>query len=125
MNTSTVAFSLLSWNVQGLGDNDKCTTFRDTLTTARADIVYLQETKLRASDKLKARAFLPMSLNEFRCVDSADVRGGMQHTLTTMLSSTASDYNFAVTNVYAPADHRDSLSFLEDLEEIAGQIHGS
>ncbi|RCV06451.1 hypothetical protein SETIT_1G163400v2 [Setaria italica] len=111
MNASSVSYSLLSWNVRGLGEKDKCMIVRDTLTIARANIVCLQETKLRATDKLKSCAFLPMTLNEFRCVDSADTH--------------ASNYIFAVTNVYASADHRDSLPFLEDLEEIAGQIHGS
>lgn len=142
MNSSTVSFSLLSWNVRGLGDKNKCTIVHDTLTSARSNNVCLQETKLRAIDSLRARSFLPVNLDAFRCVDSNETRGGMvtawdstaftlasciirQHTLTTFLSSTASDYTFAVTNVYAPADHRDSLPFLENLEEIAGHVPGS
>lgn len=77
MNASSVSYSLLSWNVRGLGEKDKCMIVRDTLTIARANIVCLQETKLRATDKLKSCAFLPMTLNEFRCVDSADTHGSM------------------------------------------------
>jgi len=46
----------------------------------------------------------------------------LQHTLTIFFTSTASDLEFALTNVYAPANHRDSLGFLEDLAEVASHI---
>jgi hypothetical protein len=32
---------------------------------------------------------------------------------------------FAVTNVYASADHKDFVAFLEDLEEVAAQVTGN
>lgn len=48
-----------------------------------------------------------------------------RHTLTSFLSSTASSYSFAVTNVYAPSDHRDTPAFLHDLQELATHIHGN
>ena len=46
-----------------------------------------------------------------------------RHTLTTFFSSTTFDHSLAVTNVYAPADHRDSRAFLEDLLELLPQIN--
>ncbi|RCV22155.1 hypothetical protein SETIT_4G197800v2, partial [Setaria italica] len=126
------SFSLLSWNVRGLGDPQKCTVVKDSISSSHPSIVCLQESKLRALDGLKARSFLPPAITAFRCVDALDTRGGIitawdptifaadsfitrRHTLTVFLSSTASNYSFAVTNIYAPADHRDSLPFLEDL----------
>ena len=36
--------------------------------------------------------------------------------------SRASDATFAVTNVYAPADHHDSQHFLEDWIEVASHV---
>ena len=39
-------------------------------------------------------------------------------TLTTPFTSTTSNYTFTVTNVYAPADHRDSDLFLSKLASI-------
>jgi hypothetical protein len=47
------------------------------------------------------------------------------HTLITTFTSTAFDFTFTVTNVYAPADHKDSQTFLEDLSEVVEQISGN
>jgi hypothetical protein len=76
---------------------------------------------------------------DFSCVDANGFRGGFltawnaralsltsfikrQRTLTTFFSSTASNLEFVVTNVYVHADHRDSIAFLEDLAEVADQV---
>jgi hypothetical protein len=40
------------------------------------------------------------------------------YTLTIPFTSTSSDYTLTVTNVYAPADHRDTDSFLAELSSI-------
>jgi hypothetical protein len=40
------------------------------------------------------------------------------YTLTIPFTSTSSDYTLTVTNVYAPADHRDTDSFLTELFSI-------
>ena len=142
MNAKTVKLSVLSWNVRGLGDADKCRVVRDLIQSLKLDIVCLQETKLRTVDERRARAFLPPNLSLFRCVDASGSRGGIltawdpravllhsfiarKHTLSLAFTSTTSDAAFTVTNVYAPSDHRDSLAFLLDLEEIAAQISGN
>jgi hypothetical protein len=39
-------------------------------------------------------------------------------TLTAVLQSSLSDLSFAVTNVYAPADHSLSLTFLAEFEAL-------
>jgi hypothetical protein len=44
--------------------------------------------------------------------------------LTTVLSSTTSDLQLSVTNVYGPSDHRDSPVFLDGLRELAPHISG-
>ncbi|CAO2142968.1 unnamed protein product [Urochloa humidicola] len=45
--------------------------------------------------------------------------------LTAFFTTTNSDLEFAVTNVYAPADHHDSLVFLAELNEVAALIPGN
>lgn len=46
MNHSHVDYSVLSWNVHGLGRQDKCDTVYDTISVSHPHIAYLQETKL-------------------------------------------------------------------------------
>ncbi|PUZ68099.1 hypothetical protein GQ55_3G488300 [Panicum hallii var. hallii] len=105
-------------------------------------MVCLQETKLASTSNAKARSFLPPSFRDFHCVDARGSRGGIltawdahsltlhsfitrKHTLTTVLTSTVTDILFTITNVYAPADHRDSLTFLEDFANLAPHVSGS
>ncbi|CAO2185858.1 unnamed protein product [Urochloa humidicola] len=142
MNANVIRYALLSWNVRGLGDSDKYKTVRDTLATSRADIVCLQESKLSHTPDTKARAFLPPNLKDYHCVDAIGSCGGIitawnntvltmssfiarQRSLTIFFHSTTADSAFAITNVYAPSDHRDSVRFLEDLEEVATHITGN
>lgn len=76
MNPSTVSFTLLSWNVRGLGDHNKCILVRDAIFSTRPNIVCLQETKLGNVDHLKVRNFLPAYLNEYQALNADDTRGG-------------------------------------------------
>ena len=59
MNANTVPLLIVSWNVRGLGDSDKCKTIRDTLVSARLDVACIQEMKLSRTDPTKAHSFLP------------------------------------------------------------------
>jgi len=139
MNAKTVNLSVLSWNVRGLGDDGKCKIVRDTLSARNITIACIQETKLRSVSPAKASFFLPPNLSNFHCVDAAGTRGGIltawddralamtsfitrRHSLTLFFMSRASDATFAVTNVYAPADHHDSQHFLEDWIEVASHV---
>jgi exonuclease III len=60
MNANTISYSVVSWNVRGLGDADKCKTVRDVLASARLDVACIQETKLGFSDSVKTHT--PSSL---------------------------------------------------------------
>jgi hypothetical protein len=44
--------------------------------------------------------------------------------LTTVLSSTCSDQSLSITNVYAPADHRETNAFLDELLSLRPLISG-
>lgn len=50
---------------------------------------------------------------------TADVPAKRTYSLTIPFTSTTSAYSFLVTNVYAPADHRDTDAFLAELLSIA------
>lgn len=76
MNPSNVSFTIMSWNVRGLGDKNKCAIVRDAISSARPNVVCIQETKLCDVDRLKARSFLPTYLNEFQVIPADATRGG-------------------------------------------------
>lgn len=109
MDASVKVINLVSWNVRGLGEPHKCNLVRDTLTTCLPSIICLQETKLDSTDQFKAATFLPSQFKSFMCLDANSTRGGIltawdpatftldsfvqrQHTLTTVLSSTYTDF---------------------------------
>ena len=142
MNQNGRVFKLVSWNVRGLGDDRKCDVVRDALCSDRATVICLQETKLHSTSPAKAKSFLPSNFRNLHCVDARGSRGGIltawddnsltlhsfitrKHTLTTVFSSTITNLSFTITNVYAPSDHRDSASFLEDLHELVPKINGA
>ena len=112
------------------------------LVAAAPSVICLQETKLSDLNRFKAHSFLPPHFtNSIQHVRAAGSRGGIltawntslfsldsfisgRHTLTTVLTAAASEQRLTVTNVYAPADHRDSKHFLADLHELQPQISG-
>lgn len=62
--------SFLFWNMQGLGDTDKCDLVRNSISAAAPAVACLQESKLAALEDHKARSFLPISLSEFLSKDA-------------------------------------------------------
>ncbi|CAN6218601.1 unnamed protein product [Urochloa humidicola] len=142
MSSSSKVFSVVSWNVRGLGDSDKCDVVKDALSTASPSIICVQETKLHSVTPQKARSFLPVShATSLHSLSANGSRGGVltawnassfsltsfitrKHTLTTVLTSTTSNHILTITNVYAPSDHRDSHDFLDGLRELKPHISG-
>jgi exonuclease III len=60
--------AIVTWNVRGLGDPNKCTLVKDVLRSARASILFMQETKLNAISFEKLNAFLPHTHSNFTCL---------------------------------------------------------
>jgi exonuclease III len=128
-----LSLSLFSPGTSGVWENPKnAKRFDLILTIKKPTIICLQETKLSSTDPFKAATFLPNGFSSFMCVDARGSRGGIltawnastfhmhsfivrAHSLTIHFSSTVSNYDFVLTNVYAPADHRDSTEFLDHL----------
>ncbi|KAJ1261729.1 hypothetical protein BS78_09G053400, partial [Paspalum vaginatum] len=134
-------WSVLSWNVRGLGDPDKCTTVRDALCSSSPSFACIQESKLQELGSSKARGFLPRSLPDFLSLSASGTRGGIvtawdsshftlssslcrAFSLTTTFSSSASDATLTISNVYAPSDHRLSSVFLDELIDVSGCVDG-
>lgn len=117
-------FKLLSWNVQGLGNDEKCNVVRNVIRKARCDVLALQETKCNSIDSFYVSRFLPYFFNRDVVYNLADnSTGGIiiawthaftmtsawatRHTVSVRLRHVSTGKLFVVTNVYGPTD--DSL----------------
>jgi exonuclease III len=58
---------IMSWNVRGLGSDDKCNGVRNLIRVARCDVVCVQESKLNEFNLAYFSSFLPSYL-EKHCV---------------------------------------------------------
>jgi exonuclease III len=137
----TRKISIVSWNVRGLGEDDKCISVRDVFTTCRPATALVQETKLRDVSSQKIKSFLPANLSA-HCFLAADgSRGGIVtawdkthlalvtshsrlYTLTTVLSFAATNLHITITNVYGPSDHSYTVSFLDELRDLSTLVTG-
>lgn len=132
---------IVSWNVRGLGHEDKCAAVRDVFATCHPSIACVQETKLSDIPPKKFKSFLPTSLSAHTFLPANGSRGGIAtawnashfslvsvsnatYTLSTVLSYNFSDITFTLTNVYAPADHLYTAAFLDELRSLANSISG-
>ena len=71
-------FNVVSWNVRGLGDPDKCAIVEDALVSAAPAVICLQETKLHHIDQFQAHSFLPPRFaRSLQFVRAAGTRGGI------------------------------------------------
>jgi exonuclease III len=74
---ATVRFISETWNVRGLGDDDKCCSVYSDLVAAKPDLLAIQETKLASLSPSKAATFLPPRIRSFRSVDAVGSSGGI------------------------------------------------
>lgn len=136
MTSNAHCFFIVSWNVCGLGDSDKCSAVRNVFYDAKPSIICIQESKLADINLFKAKSILPPNFSSSFVHAPADgSRGGIitawdsslftllnhlvrPHTLTTTFACNASDLDFTVTNTYGPSDHALSLPYLQHLREL-------
>jgi hypothetical protein len=102
--------NVVSWNVRGLNDDDKCVLLHDSCRDANPHLVCLQETKLTDPSLNIIHSFLPYRLNDHHLVNACDTRGSVltawnsstlaltsvdcrTYSLTTAFESTTSDHN--------------------------------
>jgi exonuclease III len=140
-NCPTKNFVFVSWNVRGLGDDDKCCTVHGHMLGAAPSVLCIQETKLASVTASKARSFLPPVLSLFVVADTDGSRGGMltaydprvlnlintdtrRFSLSTSFVSATSEAAFTITNVYAPSDHSLTTDFVAEMEGLATSVSG-
>uniref|UniRef100_A0A8R7VHU8 Endonuclease/exonuclease/phosphatase domain-containing protein n=1 Tax=Triticum urartu TaxID=4572 RepID=A0A8R7VHU8_TRIUA len=128
---------ILNWNVRGLGEDDKCSLVRDTITSCCPSVICLQETKLSSVSPLKLRAFLPMHLKEHVVTLSDGTAGGVlvawdpaavmgqvvalhKFHVTVRMSSTTTNTSFLLTTVYAPCLNSERPSFFDVVSSVVG-----
>ena len=132
---------ILSWNGQGLGDDSKNTLVYNMLLDCAADFVCIQETKLREVTKFKAAKFLPPIYTGLAVQPSEGASAGLliawnkkkydgvvteqsKHHITLAVSSTSSDEQFQITNIYAPCDSNLRTEFFGELRQLKQAITG-
>lgn len=52
-------FHVVSWNVRGLGDSDKCKVVRTLFSDVKPSFICIQESKLAQLNNFKSQTFLP------------------------------------------------------------------
>lgn len=131
---------VLSWNVRGLGDLEKCNVVRNVLRTSRCDVVLLQETKLNEYDLKYFSEFLPTFIDrDCASLQAIESRGGCivawkrsytmlnswttRHTVSVILQQNQTGCKFLVTNVYGPSVDAQKLDFLLELQALTGLVH--
>jgi len=139
-NSDCKTLNVISWNVRGLGDLDKCNLVRNAFRDVNPVIVCLQETKLPEIDFFKAATFLPVGFS-YVFSPSDGARGGIltawdpnifslthdfikPYSLTCSFSCNLTNLDFSVTNTYGPSDHSFSLAYLQHLENLPPLIAG-
>ena len=135
--------SILSWNVCGMGDRDKCDSVRLAYPRLPPFVICLQETKLSDINHFKAATFLPgMHSASFSSLNSDGASSGIltdwntsvlvlldstprQYTLTTSFMLPASGLYLTITNCYGPCHHAAKSAFLDELCLIHAGIQGA
>ena len=126
MDRAKLMISILSWNVCGIGDRDKCDSVRLAYPRLPPFVICLQETKLSGINHFKAATFLPgMHSASFSSLNSDGASSGIltawntsvlvlldstprQYTLTTSFMLPASGLYLTITNCYGPCHQRRS-----------------
>lgn len=137
MLTHTLTF--FSWNVRGLGQEQRCSDVLSELISQRPTLVALQETKLNQVERAKLRSFLPARLSSHSDLPSVGAAGGIltawddsvcslrssthgAYTLTSSFSLKRDGTCFTLTNVYAPTAYDEKVPFLRELDDIASVV---
>lgn len=133
-------FKLISWNVRGLGNPDKCRVVCDVIRKSRGDICMLQETKLNDMNFNYVSLFLPTFFNfEVAYKLANGSKGGMvvawkkhyqlinswatKNTLTVVLKNTKTNEIAQFTTVYGPSVEVDKPEFISELKNVLGHIN--
>lgn len=134
-------FRLLSWNVRGIGSDEKSNVVRNVIKNSRSDVVLLQETKSNRMDCGYMMRILPSYYNYETVFNLASGSSGgiliawrrsfdrinswsTFHTITAVLKHLGTGKVITITNVYGPTDDSLKPLFISKLRSVASATHG-
>lgn len=135
-------FSLLSWNVRGLGGDEKCFVVRNIIKNSRCDVCAFQETKCNRMQLSYVSRFLPSFFDLDVAFNlAANSAGGLiiawrrsfnlisswstKHSLTVLLQHHSTQAQLLITNTYGPTEDSLKPSFIQELAYLASRAHAN
>lgn len=125
-------FNILSWNVRGLNDLAKRRCIRSVVSTFNRSVVCLQESKVNFVSQSFLRSCCGSSIDRCQFLPAVGASGGLitcwnskifscsevlirKHSLTLLLTYSASGKCFYLTNVYGPPTWNGKDEFCSEL----------
>jgi exonuclease III len=126
------AFSILSWNVQGLNSPAKRKVVHDLVWSSKPTLLYLQETKMIVISRTMACEILGQRLAGFHYLLANNTRGGIlvgwneelteatnfipkEHYLSMNIIVRETNSAFFMAMIYGPSEDIGKLTFLQEL----------
>lgn len=130
---------MLNWNVRGLNNPNRRDVVRDMVTSTRATIVCLQETKLQCfDDRLIAQTLGYQFTGNYSYLPAAGVRGGIliavsdnhfrlsssrtDNTITVRLQMLEDGEEWDITGVYGPQGRQNKTRFIQELKSLKDTV---
>jgi exonuclease III len=124
--------ALLSWNVRGLNDPDRCSTVSESISASSCSIACLQESKLQNIDAASAAFVGGFRLRAFAQLPAIGTKGGVlvlwddsllqgsdiaigSFCISLTLKSTRAGFFFRLTSVYGPTRSSRKDEFFPEL----------
>lgn len=137
---SSKNLNILNWNVRGLNHTIRRQALRELVTSTRATVVCLQETKLQMIDDGIVRETLGNQfVSNYTFLPARDSKGGIliaateshfsiisafktTNTLTTVIQMLDDGEEWSMTGVYGPQRKRRKLQFIEELKNLKSKV---
>jgi exonuclease III len=126
--------SILIWNARGLNMKARRDAVREVISSSRADIVCLQETKVVSLDHFLFCSVFGSDFDKFVLLSADGTRGGLiiawKSSVIQALGSRVDNFSASVhfieeqgrnwwfTGVYGPQEDGDKISFLHELRDV-------
>jgi exonuclease III len=141
MDSASVSYNFLSWNVRGLVDNHKCDIIKNSLSRNHFDLILLQRTKLFHIDQFKSATFLANWLQHYIELNATNASRGLlsawDNSKWQLISSVSKTYSLFIqlesqsnatkvwiSNIYGPNLDEERPIFFQELESLAGLTQG-
>lgn len=126
---------IISWNVRGLGSPVQKATVKEVIRSSKADVVLMQETKLRTMSNSTVKEVCGSGSFVWVCRDSVRSQGGIlvccnrrtpaikeswvdEFSVTAKVEDLVSNYSWIISSVYGPNDRGLRDNFWRELDSI-------